>query len=505
MQYLRQALIGGCLWLVAIAAAGGLLWGFGARPEVLLGTGALVASAFVFSLVVAVRFEQAHCGDLAAIARVAGLTEAAGEQFSIRDIVARMGNRLERAHHFKAGIEAIDQPVLLVAGGGTIEAASRGATTLVKGTVTGQTLDAVFGVGYLEAGGGSAEEALILLGGRRFVVSRRAIGVSRYLLEFTPAGQFIDDDDLDAFASALAAGQTGFRFEDDFASAHPGLAALNSGIAAIDDSARALEQMAGSAALAVSAPSTGLTRQIEAVKTRVAALEAARDQQQDLLAGAEHKLSTIAGLVAKFEKQAETLRGTALTTRREVGVVRDRIVGGAAGAAQLSALGRDGADIAGEADLAARRTQAAVSDLDAMTVEIGKLVGAIEDVSFRTNLLALNAAVEAARAGEKGAGFAVVADEVRMLAQLTNRAAKDIRSVVDRGRAHMGAGVKEAEALQQMTVELEQRLRNLSNETGNIARLLSEDGQSLAQLEARLAPVDQSETREQTPFLRRAS
>ena len=93
-------------------------------------------------------------------------------------------------------------------------------------------------------------------------------------------------------------------------------------------------------------------------------------------------------------------------------------------------INREARDVLGNASLAAERADRAAGGVESASAEIDKMVAAIEDVSFRTNLLALNAAVEAARAGEKGAGFAVVADEVRMLAQLTQKTSREIRNLV---------------------------------------------------------------------------
>lgn len=97
---------------------------------------------------------------------------------------------------------------------------------------------------------------------------------------------------------------------------------------------------------------------------------------------------------------------------------------------------------------------AAMDEIDRSSYQIEKIIHAMEEIAFQTEILALNAAVEAARSGAAGKGFAVVADEVRRLANQSSDASKNtavlIRSSIETVKNGMDIAAETAQALSQV-------------------------------------------------------
>ncbi len=116
----------------------------------------------------------------------------------------------------------------------------------------------------------------------------------------------------------------------------------------------------------------------------------------------------------------------------------------------------------------------AMDEISNSSAEIGKIIKAIEEISFQTNILALNAAVEAAHAGAAGKGFAVVANEVRDLASKSAEASKNTTALIE-------ASIRAVENGTQIVDSTAVSLRKAVEDAGEVMDVISKISEATTQ------------------------
>ncbi len=145
-------------------------------------------------------------------------------------------------------------------------------------------------------------------------------------------------------------------------------------------------------------------------------------------------------LSTRFEQLSASLVETSASMEQLTATVKDNDEH----ASQAHRLAGDAGGVAARGGDAVARVVATMGLIETRSQRIEQIVGSIEGIAFQTNILALNASVEAARAGEHGSGFAVVAEEVRLLAQNSDRLAKEIRALIVDSSAEVVKGSEQA-------------------------------------------------------------
>ena len=182
------------------------------------------------------------------------------------------------------------------------------------------------------------------------------------------------------------------------------------------------------------------------------------------LSGTMRQINSSAGEVSSASGQvssgAQSLSGGSMEQASSVEELAATIADISNSAKQTAAAAKGAGEFVGQADTQLSTSVSYVKDLNAAmekilrsSEEISKIIAAIENIAFQTNILALNAAVEAARAGAAGKGFAVVADEVRNLASKSDEAAKSTKDLIEGSIAAVTEG---SQVVEKVTASLEQ-------------------------------------------------
>lgn len=485
MRRFSVALIVNFCWLAAIVIAVGGFVLLGPGLPALALAGAAIVAAATLGLTVAHQVDQRERARLTAIGEAVGVREA----LSTEAIVASICTRLDRAYNFKSAFAGLRQPAALVGSDGEILGVSNGLVLVEPAAEEGGIISDVLGGNVLLAD--MAKESIVTIGDRRFVAERRELGGGREMIEFTPAGHHIADDDFDAFVTAVANGRTGFRFDDWGMQHSPALKALGGALENFDQSVKAIGQLLRGEAVdnSLLLGAVGLAPELREFEQQLGALIAERDEAVAVRQHLEAKMEAILRAIDRYRASVSSLAELADQSRAGLNAASHSIERGRSKTKVVRDLERQAVALATDAALAVQRTSTSVGGVEQSAAEIDRMVNSIEDVSFRTNLLALNAAVEAARAGEKGAGFAVVAAEVRTLAQATQKAAREIKTLVGSSRQQASASVAEAAGLKKIVAGLGVHLENLSNETDMIAGALDEGSGAIARLDGNVTAV----------------
>lgn len=229
---------------------------------------------------------------------------------------------------------------------------------------------------------------------------------------------------------------------------------------------QAFQQMASDFNSAMS----GLREAMQSVQGSLATLNTSTNEiataTQDLSSRTEHEASSIEQSSAAIEEVTLQVNKTAQHAQTARAIVT-----------QAGAEAQQSNEVVAQAIAAMGRIEKSSND-------IGKIIGAIDEIAFQTNLLALNAGVEAARAGDAGRGFAVVASEVRGLAQRSAEAAKEIKALVATATSEVNGGVDLVSATGEALARIGAKVTQMSGVVSEILSSAQQQASSLGEIKA---------------------
>jgi methyl-accepting chemotaxis protein len=229
------------------------------------------------------------------------------------------------------------------------------------------------------------------------------------------------------------------------------------------------------------------------VRSVIAAIQSLRKQSQELRQGTEHVVAAASqvatsaqGLSEQSTHQAASLQETSASMEEMASMTRKN----AENAVQAAELATEVAQQVQNSNAALDDMVASMTAIRESSSKVAKIIKAIDEIAFQTNILALNAAVEAARAGEAGMGFAVVAGEVRSLAQRSAQAAKDTAILLEESIARSQEGTGRVEQVAQAISSITDNVLRVKGMVEEVRHASAQQSQGIDQVTQTLAQME---------------
>ena len=191
-------------------------------------------------------------------------------------------------------------------------------------------------------------------------------------------------------------------------------------------------------------------------------------------------------LASRSDEAAANLQQTSAAMEE----IASTVAHSAESANQASALSAEASHVVEQGTASMRELETTMQQIDRASSRITDIVTLIDGIAFQTNILALNASVEAARAGQHGLGFGVVAQEVRTLAERSQQAAREIRSVIDESVETSRLGTERVQQVSHTMSNIMTSISNVNDVLGEISASAREQSSGVAEVNTAVTELD---------------